>query len=80
MRMMPESSINDFAMTPQARRQRTEILDAMQNLQSAVHILCQRPSTELSDLKTRTVVAASQQSLAKLKTFVDQTFAPTSTP
>lgn len=76
MRIMPETSVSEYSLTPQARRQRTELLDAMQNLQSAVHLLCQRPSTELADLKTRTVVAASQQSLAKLKSFVEQSFSP----
>lgn len=78
MRILPETSVNEFSLTPQARRQRSELLDAMQNLQSAVHLLCQRPSTELADLKTRTVVAASQQSLAKLKSFVEQSFSSSS--
>lgn len=79
MRIMPELSVNDFSLTPQERRQRLEILDAMHNLQSAVHLLCQRQGTELVDMKTRTVVAASQQSLAKLQNFVEQSFS-TSNP
>lgn len=74
MRTLPETPVNEFSLSPQERRQRTELLDAMQNLQSAVHLLCQRPSNEVADLKTRTVVAASQQSLAKLKSFVEQSF------
>ena len=74
MRIMTEASINDFSLTPQERRQRSEIMDAMHTLQSAVQLLCQRQGSELPDLKSRTVVAASQQSLTKLKNFVEQSF------
>lgn len=74
MRIMTDASINDFSLTPQERRQRSEIMDAMHTLQSAVQLLCQRQASELPDLKSRTVVAASQQSLTKLKNFVEQSF------
>jgi hypothetical protein len=74
MRIMTEASISDFSLTPQERRQRSEIIDAMHTLQSAVQLLCQRQGNELPDLKSRTVVAASQQSLMKLKNFVEQSF------
>lgn len=80
MRISPDPSVNDFSLTPQARRQKVEIMDAMQNLQSAVHLLCQRSNNDLGDLKTRTVIAASQQSLAKLKTFVEQSFISPQSP
>lgn len=70
-----ENSLSNFALSPTERRQRQEIMEAMTTVQSAIKLLSERQDALATDLKSHTIVASSQQCVARLQSFVEQSFA-----
>lgn len=73
-----ETTKMDFSLSPQERKQRQEIMEAMQTVQSALNLLSTQQSEVSTDLKAHKILAVSQQCMAKLQSFVEQTFTPPS--
>lgn len=73
MKTYVETSRTDFSLSPLERRQRQEIMAAFQTIQSAIELLSKQQDPLSCDLKTRTILTSSQQCMAKLQSFVEQT-------
>ena len=75
-----DSAKFDFSLSPQERRERQEVMDAMKTVNQALKLLAKSQNEITSDLKSRQIVISSRESLAKIQTFVDKTFASTLSP
>ena len=71
-----QTSKSNFSLSPQERRQRQEIMEAMQTVQSALDLLSKRHDDLSADLKSHKIMISSQQCMAKLHSYVEQTLNP----
>jgi len=74
-----ETAVSDFTLSPQERRNRQEIMEAMHTVHQALKLLTNSHSALTSDLKSRQIVISSRESLAKIQTYVEKTFASSPT-
>jgi hypothetical protein len=73
-----ESTKADFSLSPSERKQRQEIMEAMSVVQEAIKLLGRRMAVDDLDLRSRTIVTSSKESIQKIQSYVEKTFQPVS--
>ena len=67
-------SIQHFALTPEQRKQRHDLLSAVNHLSALTRALQSEEIIGTVDFRTKELLNVSQHSLAKLRQFVEHSF------
>ena len=68
-------STHHFSLTPEQRKQRHDLLSAVNNLTALTRAMQAHDAAGFStDFHTKELITKSQQSLARLRQFVEQSF------
>jgi hypothetical protein len=75
-----DSLRKDFTLSPTERKQREEIMEAMETVQAAITLLQNQTDLVNQDLKTRKIISASVLHMAKIHAYVANSLSLSSSP